>query len=249
MRLSVIIPVYNEFSLIREVLRRVDAVPFEKEVVIIEDCSTDGTRELLQELPTDDVQVMYTKQNCGKGTSLAMGIQRATGDIVIFQDADLEYDPAEYAELTRPIIEGRCAVVYGSRFAGRIQNMAVLNRIANRWLTFLTNVLFGTHLTDTCTGFKVYRRDVLNRFVLTAKGFEICQEITAEASRYGYDIVEVPIRYSARTSAQGKKVRWTQLFISTFALFSYKLGARGRAWRPAVLPAESGVGPAVVSGE
>jgi glycosyltransferase involved in cell wall biosynthesis len=214
MRLSVIIPVYNEEQTIHEVLARVAAVDLgaiEKEIVIANDGSTDGTRRAIDErhLPPDlPVHVYHSPINLGKGAAVRMGLAFATGDILLVQDADLELDPNEYTQLIAPILDGRADVVYGSRFLRPTSKVAMKSRAANRFLTTLTNLLFGGRLTDMETAYKVMRRDALQGIRLRTVGFDIEPELTARLLRAGRRIVEVPISYNPRSADEGKKMRF-----------------------------------------
>ena len=212
-RVSVIIPIYNELHFAEEVVRRVIAAPLpagcEKEVIVVDDGSTDGTVELLRKLRSEG-KIRYHESilNFGKGTAIRIGLKLATGQIILVQDGDLEYDPNEYPLLLQPILEGRADVVYGSRFAGSIRGMRGVNWLANRILTFTANILFGAGITDEATAYKVFRRSVLDRIHLESKRFEFCPEVTAKVRRIGVEIHEVPITYNARGLEQGKKIRW-----------------------------------------
>jgi dolichol-phosphate mannosyltransferase len=214
MRLSVIIPVYNEEQTIQEILDRVAAVELtgiEKEIVIANDGSTDGTRRAIDErrLPQDlPVHVYHSPINLGKGAAVRMGLAFATGDVLLVHDADLELDPAEYVQLLKPIVEGTADVVYGSRFLSPTGRVPARTRAANRFLTFLTNVLFGGRLTDMETAYKVMRREALAGLRLRSVGFDIEPELTARLLRAGRRIVEVPISYNPRRIDEGKKMRW-----------------------------------------
>jgi glycosyltransferase involved in cell wall biosynthesis len=214
MRLSVIIPVYNEEQTIQEVLERVAAVDLggvAMEIVIANDGSTDGTRRAIDDrrLPPElPVHVYHSPINLGKGAAVRMGLAFATGDVLLIQDADLELDPAEYTRLLEPILAGRADVVYGSRFLSRTNRVSARTRTANRLLTTLTNVLFGGRLTDMETAYKVMRKEALEGLRLRCVGFDIEPELTARLLRAGRRIVEVPISYNPRTEGEGKKMRW-----------------------------------------
>jgi glycosyltransferase involved in cell wall biosynthesis len=229
MRLSVIIPVYNEEQTIHEVLERVAAVDLgsiEKEIVIANDGSTDGTRRAIDErhLPADlPVHVYHSPINLGKGAAVRLGLAFATGDILLVQDADLELDPNEYTQLIAPILDGRADVVYGSRFLRPTANVAMKSRAANRFLTLLTNVLFGGRLTDMETAYKVMRREALQGIRLRTVGFDIEPEITARLLRANMRIVEVPISYSPRTADEGKKMRFIDGLDAIYTLFKCRL--------------------------
>ena len=210
-KLSVVIPVYNEERWIREVVRRVRAVPIPKEIVIVEDCSTDGTRTVLKELDAEgDLRVFYPPHNQGKGAALREGYRHATGDVVIVQDADLEYDPAEYPRLLQPILENKADVVYGSRFIGHTHRVLYFwHALGNRGLTLLSNLFTNLNLTDMETCYKVFRREVLQGITLKSDRFGFEPEITAKIARKrnpAWRIYETPISYSGRTYEEGKKI-------------------------------------------
>jgi len=218
MKLSVIICVYNERDTILTVLERVRAVElgpgWEKEIVIVDNFSTDGTRELLQGLNLPDGEVIFHPRNLGKGTSVRTAIGRCSGDYAIIQDADLEYDPAEYSIFLARVVAEHPAAVYGSRtLGGRAVYKYVANYLGVRVLTWLTNLLYGARLTDVATGAKMVRVDVLKSLNLTGAGFDLDVELTDKILRAGYEIVEVPITYRPRTIAEGKKIRpWDGLW-------------------------------------
>jgi glycosyltransferase involved in cell wall biosynthesis len=225
MRLSVIIPVYNEEQTIDEVITRVAAVDLkdiEKEIVIANDGSTDGTRRIIDErqwpsgLP---VHVYHSPINLGKGAAVRLGLAFATGDILLVQDADLELDPAEYGRLLVPLLERRADVVYGSRFLSPTASVPRRTRMANRFLTALTNLLFGGRLTDMETAYKVLRRDALQGIRLRSVGFDIEPELTARLLLAGRSIVEVPISYNPRRVDEGKKMRWMDGVDAIYMLF------------------------------
>jgi glycosyltransferase involved in cell wall biosynthesis len=225
MRVSVIIPVYNEEQTIQEVLERVAAVDLadiEKEIVIANDGSTDSTGRMIDErrLPPDlPVHVYHSPINLGKGAAVRLGLAFATGDVLLIQDADLELDPNEYSLLLQPLLDGRADVVYGSRFLNPTSRVPVRARTANRFLTILTNVLFGGRLTDMETAYKVMRRSALEGIRLRCVGFDIEPELTARMLRAGRRIVEVPISYNPRTLNEGKKMRWVDGVDAVYALF------------------------------
>ena len=212
MKLSIIICVYNErdtFPTILEKVRAVDLGPgWEKEIIIVDNFSTDGTRELLQKLDLPDVKVILHPRNLGKGTSVRTGIAHCTGDYAIIQDADLEYDPEEYPIFLERIARDQPVAIYGSRtLGGRAVYKYIANYLGVRFLTWLTNLLYGARLTDVATGAKMVRVDVLKPLNLTGKGFDLDFELTDKLLRAGYEIVEVPITYRPRTIAEGKKIR------------------------------------------
>ena len=211
MQISVVIPVYNEVSTIREIVARVQAVDLKKEIIIVNDGSTDGTREQLQEiaLSQENVKVLYHDHNQGKGAALRTGFESAIGDIVIIQDADLEYDPREYPILLEPILDGRADVVYGSRFLGGPHRVLFFwHYLGNKFLTLLSNALTNLNLTDMETCYKVFKREVLNDIKLKSDRFGFEPEFTAKIAKKGVRIYETPISYSGRTYAKGKKIGW-----------------------------------------
>jgi glycosyltransferase involved in cell wall biosynthesis len=211
--LSVVIPVYNEQRTLAEVLRRVRAVPVAKEIILVDDGSTDGTRELLKSLEGEpDLRIHYHAENRGKGAALKTGFLQATGNIVLVQDADLEYDPAEYCRLLEPIVQGRADVVYGSRFL-KSESRCVLSfwhSLGNRVLTTVSNMFTDLHLTDMETCYKVFRREALQAITprLKQNRFGIEPELTAKVARAGYRVYEVGISYAGRSYREGKKIGW-----------------------------------------
>jgi glycosyltransferase involved in cell wall biosynthesis len=212
-RLSVVIPVYNERKTVEEIIRRVRAVPIAKEIILVDDGSTDGTREVLANLEGEpDLCIIYHEKNQGKGAAIRTGFRKASGDIVLIQDADLEYDPAEYPRLIQPIIEGNADVVYGSRFLGDGSHRVLYfwHYVGNKFLTTLSNMFTNLNLTDMETCYKVFRREVVEALTSTLKQkrFGIEPELTAKVARRNYRIYEVAISYSGRTYNQGKKIGW-----------------------------------------
>jgi glycosyltransferase involved in cell wall biosynthesis len=230
MKLSIIMPAYNEIETIEEIIRRVRAVALkvdigfgeqngqmaelEREIVVVDDGSTDGTRQILnnyRDLP--DVKVVFHKQNQGKGAAVSTGMDHATGDIFIVQDADLEYDPRDYVDLLRPILEGRTQVVYGSRFrGGPTKAMFFWHAVGNQFLTLVTNLLYDSILTDMETCYKMLTREVAEQLQLSEPGWGFDPEITAQILRLGYRIYEVPISYTGREFYEGKKISWRDGF-------------------------------------
>ena len=224
MKLSVIIPVYNEVESIREIVRRVQKVRLANEIVIVDDGSTDGTRDLLAELDgRRSVRVIFHEQNQGKGSAVRTGISNARGDVLLIQDADLEYDPQDYPSLLKPITEGVADVVYGSRFLSGPRRVTMFwHMIANQLLTLTTNLLFDTILSDMETGYKVFRREVLNGITLRAKRFDFEPEFTAKMLKRHLRIFEVPITFNPRDYSEGKKIKLKDAFEAVWTLIKYR---------------------------
>lgn len=224
-KLSVVIPVYNERQWINELIRRVRAVPIPKEIVIVDDCSTDGTRDLLHKLEGGEVRVFYQPVNQGKGAALREGFRHATGDVVVVQDADLEYDPAEYPRLIQPILDNRADVVYGSRFIGESHRVLYFwHYVANLVLTTVSNMVTNLNLTDMETCYKVFRREVLAGIHLKSNRFGFEPEITAKIAKRrhpAWRIYEVPISYSGRTYEEGKKIGLRDAFNALYCILRY----------------------------
>lgn len=225
MRVSVVIPVFNEVGTIEEIVGRVHAVDLQKEIVIVDDGSTDGTREQLQEiaLSHENVKVLYHDQNQGKGAALRTGFESVSGDIVIIQDADLEYDPREYPVLLEPILDGRADIVYGSRFLGGPHRVLFFwHYLGNKFLTLLSNAVTNLNLTDMETCYKVFRREVLSDIQFKSNRFGFEPEFTAKIARKDFRIYETPISYSGRTYAEGKKIGWQDGVKAIFAIIWFR---------------------------
>lgn len=225
MNLSVIIPVYNEVEHISEIVKRVQSTKMTKEIIIVDDGSEDGTRSILQELVGQKkVRVILHAYNQGKGAAVVTGINAAKGDVLLIQDADLEYDPRDYPILLKPIKEGIADVVYGSRFLGGSHRVTMFwHMVANRLLTFMTNILYNTILTDMETGYKVFRREVIQGMTIKAKGFNFEPEFTAKILKRNYRIFEVPITFNPRDYAQGKKIKLKDAFEAVWTLLRYRI--------------------------
>ncbi len=226
-KLSVVIPVYNEERWIREVIRRVQAVAIPKEIIIVDDCSTDSTRSILRELENDEIRIVLQPHNQGKGAALREGFRHATGTVVIVQDADLEYDPAEFPRLIQPIVENRADVVFGSRFIGNGHRVLYYwHYIANKMLTMASNMFTNLNLTDMETCYKVFRREVLADIRLKSNRFGFEPEITAKVARHKnpcWRVYEVPISYAGRTYEEGKKIGLKDAFNALYCIIRYWL--------------------------
>ncbi len=227
--LSIVVPVYNERSTIATVLEKVSAVfldrDISKEIVIVDDGSTDGTREFLSDLSDPETRVVLHSENRGKGAAVRTALDFVRGEYVLIQDADLEYDPKDYPALLDPVQRDRSIpVVFGSRFLGHIEDMKFPNFVANKLLTFATNLLYGSRLTDLCTGFKLYKTSLIQDIPLVRNGFDLEHELTAKLLRRGFDILEVPVDYRGRDVRAGKKVRWTDFFKDIYTLLHFRVG-------------------------
>jgi glycosyltransferase involved in cell wall biosynthesis len=222
-RLSVVMPVYNELATIDEIILRVLAVPMSIELIVVDDCSTDGTRQRLEALQREHgFTLLAQERNQGKGAALRRGFAAVTGNIVAIQDADLEYSPEEFPSLAELIIEGRADVVFGSRFLGRHRVFLFTHYLGNRVLTLLTNILYNTMLTDMETCYKVMRREVLQGLDLQSNGFGIEPEMTAKIFKRGYRVYEVPISYDGRSYEEGKKISWRDGIVALWVLLRHR---------------------------
>lgn len=226
-KLSIIIPCYNEKKTILKILKRVEAVDLsslncQKEIIIVDDYSTDGTREILKELEKK-YKIIYQQKNQGKGMAIREGIKETSGDIILIQDADLEYEPNDYPALIKPILENKSEVVYGSRILGKNPKRAgLIYYLGGRFLTFLTNILYGTKITDEPTCYKVFKAKILKSIDLKCQGFEFCPEVTAKVARKKIKIQEVPIKYYPRTVKEGKKIKWRDGIKAVLTLLKYR---------------------------
>jgi glycosyltransferase involved in cell wall biosynthesis len=223
-KLSVIVPVFDERNTVVEIVRRMRAVdlPVDLEIVIVDDGSTDGTRDVLRQLADSTVRVINHDVNRGKGAAIRSGLEHVTGDLVLVQDADLEYDPEDWPKLLTPILRGKASVVYGSRFTGERRNMLFLHWVGNRFLSLVTNVLYNTTLSDMETCYKLFDRTLLDGITLRAQRFEFEPEVTAKLLRRGIRIYEVPISYTGREFEEGKKITWRDGFIALWTLVKYR---------------------------
>jgi len=228
LKLSVIIPVYNEEKTIGAVIGSVQKVALKdikKEIIVVDDFSTDNTRKILLGLMDSNLKIFFHQKNQGKGTAIRTGLKHVTGDIILIQDADLEYDPSEYGKLLRPIIEDNKNVVYGTRLEyikHNVKNMNRLHFIGNIFLTHITNLFYNTRITDMETGYKVFRKGVIDKIKLKAKRFDFEPEITAKILKKGYKICEVPITFKARKFNEGKKITWRDGIKALFYLIKYR---------------------------
>jgi len=223
-KLSVIVPVFNERNTVVEILRRMRAVdlPIDREFIVVDDGSNDGTRAVLTQLGDSTVKIISHPENRGKGAAIRTGLAHVTGDLVLIQDADLEYDPDDWSRLIAPMLKGRAKVVYGSRFTGEHRNMLFLHWAGNRMLSLMTNLLYNTTLSDMETCYKLFDREVLRGITVKSDRFDFEPEITAKVLRKGIRIYEVPISYAGREFDEGKKITWRDGFAALYALVKYR---------------------------
>lgn len=227
MKLSVVIPVYNEIHTIEEIIRRVQAVELEKEIILVDDCSKDGSREYLQTLNAPNIRVLFHEKNQGKGAALQTGFEHVTGDVVVIQDADLEYDPEEYPLLLNPILNGKADVVYGSRFLTGAERRVLFfwHSLGNKFLTFLSNMITDLNLTDMETCYKMFRAEILKEIKIEQKRFGFEPEFTVKIAKKRYRIYEVGISYHGRDYAEGKKIGWRDGVAVLWHLLKYRFWA------------------------
>jgi glycosyltransferase involved in cell wall biosynthesis len=228
MRLSIIIPVFNEKDNILNVLDKVknsDSLQYSKEIIVVDDFSTDGTKEILSNLKDSSIKIFFHQKNQGKGAAIRYGLRHATGEIILIQDADMEYDPKEYPKLLKPIINGQAIIVYGSRFESikkNLNKMYKLHFFGNVFLTLMTNILYGSKISDMETGYKVFKKDVISSINLRATRFDFEPEITAKILKKGYKIFEVQIDFIGRKFSEGKKITWKDGIKALFYLLKYR---------------------------
>ncbi len=225
MKLTIIMPVFNEKQTIKEILRQVRTVDLgeiDKEIVIVDDGSTDGTADILKIEADSSIKVIVHPNNQGKGAAIRTGLAEAQGDLIVIQDADLEYDPEDYRKLLDPVLKGKAEVVYGSRFTGERRNMFFWHYVGNRFLSLLTNVLYNTTLSDMETCYKLFTRNSLEGITVKSNRFDFEPEITAKILRKGIRIYEVPISYTGREMDEGKKITWKDGIPAVWALLKYR---------------------------
>lgn len=223
MKLSIVIPVYNEKNTVEEIIKRVRDTPFEKEMIVVDDYSLDGTREILKSFESSpDLRIFYHEKNQGKGAALRTGFSHVLGDIVIIQDADLEYDPAEYSDLIKPILDGKADVVYGSRFLGAPRRVLYYwHSVANKTLTIFSNMMTNLNLTDMETCYKVFRREIVEKIKIKSNRFGVEPELTAKIARLDARVYEIPITYSGRKYDEGKKIGWKDALSAIYFIIKF----------------------------
>ncbi len=229
MRLSIIIPVFNEVDTISDIIQKVKNSDYDKEIIVVDDASTDGTKDVLQKLSQQpEINIFYHEKNCGKGAAIRTAIKNITGNITIIQDADLEYDPVDYAGLLKPILDGKADVVYGSRFQGGPHRVLFFwHYIGNKFLTLLSNMMTNLNLTDMETGYKAFKSNVIKNISLTSDRFGFEPEVTAIIAHCNnYKIYEVPISYSGRDYSEGKKIGWKDGVAAMYFILKYNIQAK-----------------------
>ena len=225
--MSVIMPVYNEVAHVDELMQAIHASPVKKEIIIVDDGSTDGTRDKLRSMPlTDDITVIFHEKNCGKGAAIRSALRYARGEYVLIQDSDLEYDPRDYAALLQPLQQNRANVVYGVRPDRPERGLRFF--LGAKFLTHLTNLLYGAGIHDEATCYKVFRRSLISQIDLQCQRFEFCPEVTAKLCRRGEKIAEVPISYTPRSTGEGKKIRYADGWLAIWTLLRYRFSRAGR---------------------
>lgn len=222
MKVTVIIPVYNEIATLPQILQRINAQPFDLEIIIVDDHSTDGTREYIQTLTSKQYKKLYHSKNMGKGAAVRTAQSHVQGDIVIIQDADLEYQPDDYKELIKPISMGYADVVYGTRFLGPHRVFYFWHYVGNKVLSFLTNLLYNTILSDMECGYKVFKREIFKEITIKSNKFDLEPELTAKIFKDNLRVVEIPITYYGRSYGDGKKISWKDFFPAVWALIKFR---------------------------
>ncbi len=225
MKLAIIVPAYNEAATIAEVVTRLRALPIEKEIIVVDDASTDGTADALAGLRGPDLVVLRHERNQGKGAAIRTGIAAVTAPAVVIQDADLEYDPSDLLRLLEPVKNNRADAVYGSRFLGVLEGMRFMNYLANKILAWAATLLYGQRITDEATCYKLFRSELLKSLPLVCRRFEFCPEVTARVRRRGIRILELPIDYRGRTVAAGKKIRMSDMLEALGTLLRYRFSS------------------------
>lgn len=222
--ISVIIPVFNEKKTIKEIIRRVQKLKIKKEIIIVDDFSTDGTREIIKKLKSKNTKMIFLNRNHGKGYAIREGLKYTKGKIIIIQDADLEYNPKDYYKLIAPLISKKSKIVYGTRFpkGRKIKGISPIFLLGNKILTFTANLLYSTNITDEATCYKVFDFRLIKSLNLKSKRFEFCPEVTAKLRKKGYKILEVPISYNPRAKKEGKKIKWKDGFNAIYTLIKYR---------------------------
>jgi len=222
MKLSVIVPVFNEENTIEKIIDRVKKVNIDKEIIIVDDGSTDGTREILEKWKDENIRVIHHRRNQGKGSAIRTAIPYIEGEVVVIQDADLEYNPEDYYRLIEPILQGKAKIVYGSRFLKFNKPIYLRFLLGNKFLTWLINMLYHSRITDSYTCYKAFETDVLRNLTLRAKRFEFEAEVTVKLLKKGYELHEVPISYSPRTLREGKKINWKDALLGILTILKYR---------------------------
>jgi len=226
MKLSVIMPVFNEGSTIEKIIQKVKKVNIDKQIIIVDDGSTDRTREILEKWKDEDIKVIYHKRNQGKGSAIRTAIPYVEGEVTVIQDGDLEYDPEDYHRLISPILDGKTKIVYGSRFLRVNKPIYLRFLLGNIFLTWLINILYHSKITDSYTCYKTFASDVLRNLTLRAKRFEFEAEVTVKLLKKGYNVQEVPISYSPRTLREGKKISWKDALLGILTIVKHKYSRR-----------------------
>jgi len=224
MKLTVIIPVFNEKATIEQIIKKVKKVPVEKEIIVVDDGSTDGTAEILKEISEKDknIKIILKEKNEGKGSAIREGLKYVNGDVVVIQDADLEYEPTDWIEMLKFMEEKKADVVYGSRVLGKNKKSSFVFYLGGRILSIITNFLYGAGITDEPTCYKMFNTEIIKSLNLKCRGFEFCPEVTAKIRKKGIKIYEVPIHYNPRSTKEGKKIRWKDGIIAIWTLIKYR---------------------------